>query len=107
MSKPIVGIIGNSYKIDNKYPAQGSGTINIEAIAEVSEALPVIIPSLPNYFTINELLSSFDGFLFTGGRPNVHPSYYGEKATEAHGVFDIDRDELVLPLIKACEKSTF
>ena len=104
MSKPIVGIIGNSYKIDNKYPAQGSGTINIEAIAEVSEALPVIIPSLPNYFTINELLSSFDGFLFTGGRPNVHPSYYGEKATEAHGVFDIDRDELVLPLIKACEK---
>ena len=104
MSKPIVGIIGNSYKIDNKYPAQGSGTINIEAIAEVSEALPVIIPSLPNYFTINELLSSFDGFLFTGGRPNVHPSYYGEKATEAHGVFDTNRDELVLPLIKACEK---
>ena len=104
MSKPIVGIIGNSYKIDNKYPAQGSGTINIEAIAEVSEALPVIIPSLPNYFTINELLSSFDGFLFTGGRPNVHPSYYGEIVTEAHGFFDIDRDELVLPLIKACEK---
>ena len=104
MSKPIVGIIGNSYKIDNKYPAQGSGTINIEAIAEVSEALPVIIPSLPNYFTINELLCSFDGFLFTGGRPNVHPSYYGEIATESHGFFDIDRDELVLPLIKACEK---
>ena len=43
MKKPLVGIIGNSYKIDNKYPAQGSGTINIEAIAEVSGALPVII----------------------------------------------------------------
>ena len=41
VSKPIVGIIGNSYKIDNKYQ-QISGTINIEAIAEVSEALPVI-----------------------------------------------------------------
>ena len=104
MSKPVVGIIGNSYKIDNKYPAQGSGTINIEAIAEVSEALPVIIPSLPNYFSANELIASFDGFLFTGGRPNVHPSYYGEEETEAHGFFDRDRDELVLPLIKACEK---
>ena len=70
MSKPIVGIIGNSYKIDNKYPAQGSGTINIEAIAEVSEALPVIIPSLPNYFTINELLNS------AGQRYSVIPFVY-------------------------------
>ena len=47
MSKPIVGIIGNSYLIDEKYPAQGSGVMNVEAIAEVAQAIPVIIPSLP------------------------------------------------------------
>ena len=32
-----------------------------------------------------------DGFLFTGGRPNVHPSNYGVEATAAHGDFDRDR----------------
>ena len=104
MSKPIVGIIGNSYLIDDKYPAQGSGVINIEAIAEVAQALPVIIPSLPKCFSTKELISSFDGFLFTGGRPNVHPSYYGHEPTEAHGVFDRNRDEVALPLIQACEE---
>ena len=104
LARPIVGIIGNSYLIDNKYPAQGSGVMNIEAIAEVSCAIPSIIPSLPKCFSTEELLESYDGFLFTGGRPNVHPSHYGHEPTIAHGFFDQDRDELVLPLIKACEE---
>ena len=104
MARPIVGIIGNSYLIDNKYPAQGSGVMNVEAIAEVSCAIPSIIPSLPKCFSTEELVESYDGFLFTGGRPNVHPSHYGHEPTIAHGFFDQDRDELVLPLIKACEE---
>ena len=81
MARPIVGIIGNSYLIDNKYPAQGSGVMNVEAIAEVSCAIPSIIPSLPKCFSTEELLESYDGFLFTGGRPNVHPSHYGHEPT--------------------------
>ena len=105
MSRPVVGIIGNSYLIDDKYPAQGSGVMNLEAIAEVSKAIPVIIPSLPKCFSTRELMLSFDGFLFTGGRPNVHPSYYGCEPTEAHGIFDKNRDEVVIPLIQACEKN--
>ncbi len=104
MAKPVVGIIGNSYLIDEKYPAQGSGVMNVEAIAEVAQAIPVIIPSLPKCFSTDELISSFDGFLFTGGRPNVHPSYYGCEPTEAHGAFDKNRDAVVLPLIQSCEK---
>lgn len=105
MSRPVVGIIGNSYLIDDKYPAQGSGVMNVEAIAEVSEAIPVIIPSLPKCFSTEELISSCDGFLFTGGRPNVHPSYYGCEPTELHGFFDKNRDEVVIPLIQACEEN--
>ena len=105
MSRPVVGIIGNSYLIDDKYPAQGSGVMNVEAIAEISEAIPVIIPSLPKCFSTEELISSCDGFLFTGGRPNVHPSYYGCEPTESHGFFDKNRDEVVIPLIQACEEN--
>ena len=104
MARPIVGVIGNSYLIDEKYPAQGSGNINLEAISEVSQAIPVIIPSLPECFSIHELIEIFDGILLTGGRPNIHPSNYGHEATPAHGAFDLNRDNVALPLIKACEK---
>ena len=42
-----------------------------------------------------------DGVIFTGGRPNVHPKFYGEDLTEAHGAMDEARDGLALPLIRA------
>ena len=51
---------------------------------------------------MEELLETFDGFLLTGGRPNVHPNEYGESATEAHGAFDRARDAITLPLVRAC-----
>ena len=102
MSKPVVGIIANSYLINEQYPVQATGRMNIEAIAEVSDAIPLIIPSLPGSVSISDLMDTCDGFLFTGGRPNVHPEEYGHEVTEAHGEFDRDRDNVVLPLIRAC-----
>ena len=100
--RPKVGIIGNSYLVNDEYPAHAGGTMNSEAIAEVSGCMPLLIPSDPRFVTVDELLESFDGFLFTGGRPNVHPNEYGEAATEAHGAFDRARDAITLPLIRAC-----
>ena len=102
MRRPIVGIIGNSYQMNDQYPVHVGGTMNSQAIAEVSECIPVIIPADPKYVALNDLLDACDGFLLTGGRPNVHPEEYGEEETEAHGAFDRARDGLVLPLIRAC-----
>jgi putative glutamine amidotransferase len=76
--------------------------MNLEAVSSVSNAVPVIIPALPSLGSVQEVISLCDGFVFTGGRPNVHPKHYGEEATEAHGQFDLDRDALTLPLIRAC-----
>ena len=73
-----------------------------EAVAEVSEAVPMLIPADPRLVSVNELLDLCDGFLLPGGRPNVHPEEYGEEETEAHGTFDRCRDALVLPLVRAC-----
>ncbi|GHA51302.1 gamma-glutamyl-gamma-aminobutyrate hydrolase [Amylibacter ulvae] len=101
MAKPVVGIIGNSYIIDDSYPVQSTGVSNVEAIARVSGALPVVIPAIPDLVNIDDLCGRFDGFLFTGGRPNVHPEEYGEAETPAHGQFDRDRDRVALPLIRA------
>ena len=102
MARPIVGIIGNYYVIDGGYQTQSVGIMNIEAVAQVSDALPVIIPAMPQHVSIDDILDRFDGFVFTGARPNVHPEEYGEEATEAHGAFDRDRDRMTLPLIRAC-----
>ncbi len=100
--RPVVGITGNSYLIDDSYPVQSCGLHNIEAMAEVSDATALIVPSMPDVNQIDDLCSLFDGFVFTGARPNVHPEEFGEEATEAHGDFDRDRDRLTLPLIRAC-----
>ena len=102
MRKPVVGIIANSFLIDDQYPVQSTGKMNVEAIAQVADAVPVIVPSLPGFTDIREIMEVCDGFLFTGGRPNVHAEEYGHVHTDAHGTFDRDRDRIVLPLIRAC-----
>lgn len=107
MRRPIVGIIGNKDVLESDYEVQETGIINITAIREVTGALALMVPSLPfaDEGEMQELMQACDGFLFTGGRPNVHPSFYGEEETPAHGQFDINRDKLVLPLIRACVES--
>jgi len=101
MARPKIGIISNSYLINDQYPAHAGGTMNSEAVHEVSGRMPLLIPADPNLVSVEELLECFDGFLFTGGRPNVHPEEYGEAETEAHGTFDRARDAVALPLIRA------
>tara|TARA_R110002049_G_scaffold23545_2_gene83229 strand:+ start:42081 stop:42863 length:783 start_codon:yes stop_codon:yes gene_type:complete len=102
MARPVVGIIGNSYLLNDQYPVHAGGQMNTVAISAVSDCIPLIIPSDPRHVSVDELLEVCDGFLLTGGRPNVHPEEYGEAETEAHGAFDRARDAIALPLVRAC-----
>jgi putative glutamine amidotransferase len=102
MARPVIGIISNAHMISETYPAHVSGVTNAEAIAQVSECLPLTIPACPRFVDIADLLETVDGILLTGGRANVHPSEYGEPETPAHGAFDRDRDALALELVRAC-----
>jgi len=99
--RPVVGIIGNHHLINDQYAVQAGGTMNCEAVSEVSGALPVLIPADPAFVSVDELLETCAGFVFTGGRPNVHAEEYGEEHTEAHGLHDRNRDAVTLPLIRA------
>ncbi len=98
--RPRIGIIGNLYLINDQYPAHAGGAMNSEAVAQVCDCMPLLIPSDPKLVSVEELCDCFDGFVFTGGRPNVHPEEYGEEETEAHGTFDRERDRVALPLIR-------
>jgi len=102
MRKPVVGIIGNHYLINDQYPAHAAGTMNSAAVAKVCGAVPMIVPTDPDLVDVEDLLDICDGFVFTGARPNVHPEEYGHNPTEAHGTFDRARDRLALPLIQRC-----
>jgi putative glutamine amidotransferase len=101
-TRPVVGIIGNSALLNESYPVHAGGVMNTAAIAQVTGALPLLIPADPRYVSVAEILDVCDGFLLTGGRPNVHAEEYGEEHTEAHGDHDRNRDAIVLPLVRAC-----
>ena len=72
--RPVVGIIGNSHVINADFHVHAGAKINTEAVAEVAGCLPLILPTDPRFVTVDELLDLCDGFLLTGGRPNVHPN---------------------------------
>lgn len=100
--RPVVGVIGNSAVLNESYHVHAGGVMNSSAVAEVAGAMPLLIPADPRFVSVAELLEACDGFLLTGGRPNVHPEEYGEDETPAHGTFDRCRDAITLPLVRAC-----
>jgi len=100
--RPVVGVIGNAHVINDGYYVQAIGEMNLRAVAEVCGALPLIVPALPDTNDLPSLMAACAGFVFTGGRPNVHPSLYGHAESAAHGTFDHSRDAVTLPLIRAC-----
>jgi len=100
--RPVVGVIGNSAMLNETYAVHAGGVMNMAAVADVSGAMPLLVPPDPRYVSVEELLDICDGFLLTGGRPNVHPEEYGEPPTPAHGDFDRCRDAVTLPLVRAC-----
>ena len=99
--RAVIGIMGNHYLLDNQYQVQAAGTMTVEAVRQVCKATPIILPPNSDHIGIDEVMQVCDGVIFTGGRPNVHPKFYGESLTEAHGAMDEARDGLALPLIRA------
>lgn len=105
MVRPVVGVVGSNYLIDDQYHVFNGSAMCARAVADVSGALPLIVPADPDVANVDDLCAACDGFLFTGARANVHPNEYGEEPTEAHGTFDQARDKLALQLIRDCVES--
>ncbi len=102
MTKPVVGIIGNSYKIEDRFTVQAAGERNMAAVADVTGALPLIFSGSPALTDIRDLLNTVDGVVLTGARANVHPSRFNTKPDAKHEPYDEERDAIALPLIEAC-----
>lgn len=101
-SKPVVGVIGNSGVVNDRHNVQLVGQRNMRAVAEVAGALPLMFAGTPDITDIDALLDAVDGILLTGGRANVHPTYFGVEPHARHEPYDRDRDAMALSLIEAC-----
>ncbi len=99
--KKTVGIIGTHALSDAGVPSQRAAESYPRVVGEMTGAVPLIIPSIPEVQDIGHLVEILDGIVLTGARPNVHPEEYGHAETEGHGPFDRNRDAVALPLVRA------
>jgi putative glutamine amidotransferase len=101
-SRPVIGVIGNTYRIENRFSVQAAGENNLRAVAEVAGALPMMFAGAPDITDIGDVLDIVDGILLTGARANVHPTRFGMPPCVRHEPYDNGRDEVALALVEAC-----
>src|ERR1700716_2257910 len=102
MRRPVVGVIGNAYRIEDRFTTQMVGERNLRAVAEVSGALPLMFAGSPDITDIGALLDAVDGVVLTGARANVHPTRFQTEPHARHEPYDLLRDDVALALSEAC-----
>lgn len=102
MTRPVIGIACSHHMVEDTYAVQMTGERTMDGVARVSQGIPFMIPGMPGLVQTSDLVGAIDGLVLTGGRANVHPKFYGEELTDAHGAMDEGRDDVFLPLIRAC-----
>lgn len=102
MSRPVVGVIGNTYVVENRFTTQLVGESNLRAIKDVTGALPLMFAGSPDITDIGALLDVVDGILLTGARANVHPARYDTEPHSGYEPYDEGRDDMALSLVEAC-----
>src|SRR6266852_3060569 len=68
MKRPVVGVIGTAYRIEDRFATQLVGERNLRAVAEVAGALPLMFAGTPDITDIGALLDAVDGVVLTVAR---------------------------------------
>jgi putative glutamine amidotransferase len=102
MRRPVVGVIGNAHRIENRFATQMVGERNLRAVAEVAGALPLMFAGSPEITDIDALLDAVDGIVLTGARANVHPTHFRTEPHARHEPYDTPRDDVALAVSVAC-----
>ena len=102
MKKPIIGLT----------PSHDTNTNDLliyhtyMRVISACGGIPVILPLEASEADLKQLVSQFDGFLFTGG-PDVHPFLFGEETHPKCGNVSSLRDSMemdLIPLVMEQEK---
>jgi putative glutamine amidotransferase len=87
MRRPVVGVIGNAHRIENRFTVQAVGERNLRAVAEVCGAIPLMFAGTPEITDVGALLDVVDGVVLTGARANVHPTRFKTEPQEMNVAF--------------------
>lgn len=99
MNRPLVAV-PTDVKIFDGYFWNATPRQYLEAAVAGAQVSPIMVPSFGDRVDLERILDSVDGLMVTGSKSNVHPSLYGEEATEENGPYDPDRDATTLPMIR-------
>jgi putative glutamine amidotransferase len=83
------------------HASHGVGEKYITAIVDGSHALAMLLPALGARQSIDDVLATVDGLLFTGSYSNVEPHRYGGNPSAPGTLHDAARDATTLPLMRA------
>ena len=73
MKRPVIGVIGNTRLIEDRFTAQMVGETNLRAVADVAGALPMMFAGTPDITDLGALLETVD----VAARPPAGPSRRG------------------------------
>jgi putative glutamine amidotransferase len=96
--KPIIGVPADRRLLGSHW-YHCVGEKYLRAIAEVADAVPLIVPAFGECLDLEVLLERCDGVLLTGSVSNVEPHHYDGPPSEPGTRHDPERDATVLPLI--------
>jgi len=95
--RPIVAVSADR-RVLHPHPSHVSGEKYLKALLDGSNALPFIVPSLPEDIETDEILDRVDGVTLTGSYSNVEPHHYGDDVADHVGDADPHRDAMTLSL---------
>ncbi len=97
-SRPVIGIPADR-RLLGLHPFHAVGEKYIHAVARASDALPMLVPVLPEPLDPDEWLGRVDGLLLTGSPSNVEPRRYGGGPSDPGTLHDPERDATTLAVI--------
>ena len=98
-TRPVIGIIACN-RVTGTEPAQSVMTRYVAAAMRYADAAALLVPSLPELMTADEVAPRLDALLLTGSPSNVEATRYGSR-DPGDGPFDGARDSMALGLIDA------
>ena len=102
-SKPLIFITASAMEATHRrHKVHATGERNVEAVMRLVDCVPMLLPPLGCSVDIADLVAHMDGLILTGGRANVEPHHYDAPPFPPDEPIDPGRDEVVLPLVRAC-----
>ncbi len=98
--RPIIGIPADVKQL-GEHSFNVVGTKYIDAIVNVAECTPILLPAIGSRQDIANILSVIDGLFLTGAVSNVEPQRYGQPLINPDTLLDKSRDATNFPLIDA------